>query len=274
MVGADWLEKPRVRSLVPLRLFLFSGLCKYGSMSLCAVLFFLSLPMETFRCIFQSGHMVDSLGYWSGVIIVCTGFLHSGANLFSPLLGSHGAVILVYPLWLFQYSFLTFLLFLGVTDEFLLCWIFYWVFLGSTCWSFSVYAFLIGTLGGYAWVNEHFNWYWFLVWFPSWFTIWIFSWYTSSAGTLRGTVCGVSFRNISVRYLNDSLLLDKMIYKHAEQPLWAWMLVGTRAKMLTEACSQTHRHEEVWARMLTEARAQMILEALVRKFLLILRACA
>ena len=48
--------------LVTLWLYLLGGLCEHGSLILCAVLFFLTLPMGKCRCIFESGHMVDSLG--------------------------------------------------------------------------------------------------------------------------------------------------------------------------------------------------------------------
>ena len=61
--------------LVPLWLFIFWGLCEKISLSLCVILFFLSLPMGKFRCVFESGCIVDSLGDLSGVIILWTGFL-------------------------------------------------------------------------------------------------------------------------------------------------------------------------------------------------------
>ena len=35
--------------------------------------------MEKNWCIFESGHMIDSVGSWYRVIIVCTGSIHSGA---------------------------------------------------------------------------------------------------------------------------------------------------------------------------------------------------
>ena len=43
--------------------FFLGGLCDDVSLRLCVVLTFLSLPMGKIWCIFESGHMVDSLGY-------------------------------------------------------------------------------------------------------------------------------------------------------------------------------------------------------------------
>ena len=48
-----------------------------------------------------------------------------------PLLVSRGGVLMVYPILLCQFSFLTFFLFLGATSENLLGWIFIVFFLGS-----------------------------------------------------------------------------------------------------------------------------------------------
>ena len=64
---------------------------------------------------------------------------------------------------------------------------------------------MIGTLGGSTWINRQFIWYGFLIFLNYWFTCWSFSWYAPLDGTLRGTSGEVAFLNISARYPNDSL---------------------------------------------------------------------
>ena len=41
-----------------------------------------------------------------------------------------------------------------------------------------------------------------LIWSSSWFTCWSFSWYSPLTGTLRCTAGDIAFPNISARYLN------------------------------------------------------------------------
>ena len=92
--------------LVTLWLFIFWGLCEQSSLILCAVLFFCSFQWNVFRCIFESGNMVDSLADWSRAIIACTGSF-TLMKLFGvfQLPGSHGAMLLVYLILLSQFSF-------------------------------------------------------------------------------------------------------------------------------------------------------------------------
>ena len=52
---------------------------------------------------------------------MCTGSFHADINFlaFHQLLGSHGAVLMVYPFLFYQILFLEIYLFLGVTADFL-----------------------------------------------------------------------------------------------------------------------------------------------------------
>ena len=63
----------------------------------------------------------------------------------------------------------------------------------------------ICTLGGSALVNGRLGCYEFLICVSSWFTCWVFSWYAPLTGTLEGTSGGGSFPNISDRDINYSL---------------------------------------------------------------------
>ena len=78
--------------------------------------------------------------------------------MFSQLLGSHGAAILVYLLLFSSFSFLVTLLFLVVTAEFSLVEMFIRFFDGFNCCSSSEYASTIVTLRGHALVNGHLDW--------------------------------------------------------------------------------------------------------------------
>ena len=58
--------------------------------------FFFWFHRKFFGCIFECGKMVDSLGYWYGVILVCYGTIHSGASfVIFTLLVYHRAMLLV-----------------------------------------------------------------------------------------------------------------------------------------------------------------------------------
>ena len=118
-----------------------------------------------------------------------------------PLLGYHGAVILVYLFLLCQFSFFIFSMFLGVIAEFLLGYF----YSGCTFLSLSWYALSICTLRCYSWLNGCFSWYGFLIWFYSWFTCWSFSWYVPYTGTLVGTSGKVDFQKSSDKDINASL---------------------------------------------------------------------
>ena len=69
-------------------------------------------------------------------------------RVFSPLLVSHGSVLVVWTFWLYLFSILMFVVFLGAPIENLLGF-----FTGFTCWRVSGYTSTIGTLGGYAWLG-------------------------------------------------------------------------------------------------------------------------
>ena len=59
------------------------------------------------------------------------------------------------------------------------------------------------------------------------------------------------------------IVLDRISYRHMEQPPRAWILAGSHA--------WENRHTEVRAGMLAEARTVMLAEACAQKFLLILQ---
>ena len=105
-----------------MRLYILGVLCIHSSLSLCEVSFFCQFRQKHCGCIFEDCHMMNFLGYWSGVILVGDDNLLSCAIFwFFPLLGSHGAVLLVWILWLYLFSFLTIYLLLGAPVEI------YWV---------------------------------------------------------------------------------------------------------------------------------------------------
>ena len=103
-------------------IFLLRGLCNQSSMCLCVFYFLRRFHLEHLGCIFESCHMIDSLSAWSSIISVCTAYFHSDVSffVFSQLMWSHGATLLVYPLLFSQFSFLAIFIFLGVIAEFLL----------------------------------------------------------------------------------------------------------------------------------------------------------
>ena len=99
--------------------------------------------------------VLDMLLYFCGLVI------STMAPVFGifPLLVSHGAVIMVYPLWLYQFSFLTFPCLWVQLMKFYLVGFIIVFFDGFTYCSFSGYNLSIVTLLGSAWVNGRFNWY-------------------------------------------------------------------------------------------------------------------
>ena len=124
--------------------------------------------------------------------------------VFSPLLGSHGADNLMYPIFSPQFPVLA-----NFHFSWCNCWIFAWLiilifFAGCTCWRSYGYESTIVTLRGSALVNG-FDWDAYLIWVISWFTSWSFSWNSPLIGTLRGTAGGIAFLNISARDINTSL---------------------------------------------------------------------
>ena len=64
----------------------FWGPCEHVSMSLLTVLFFCHFQWKMLRCIFESCHMVNSLGASYGVIYVCTVYFHYFATFWCSFL--------------------------------------------------------------------------------------------------------------------------------------------------------------------------------------------
>ena len=150
--------------------------------------------------------MVDRLGAWYSIILVCTGYF----NIDLPFIAVFHFWDYMGPRFWCIYIFFSILIFghflnFCVTAKFLIGWNFY-IFSRCAGWSSSSYASTICTLRGSALVNG-FDWDSIFVWFISWFTSCSFSWNKSLTGTPRGTDEGFAFMNISDRVLNDSLCL-------------------------------------------------------------------
>ena len=117
---SSWYGLP----LVPLRLFIFWGLCNQNSCAYVCYYFFRCVHLKHFGWIFESYHMVDSLSAWSGIILVCNGYFHSGVNFWCFI---HFWYHMGFHLWCIHFYFPYFhfwknFIFLGVTAEFLLGW--------------------------------------------------------------------------------------------------------------------------------------------------------
>ena len=115
---------------------------------------------------FKCGHMVYYLGSLSGVIFVCTGYLHSSASFgifyFWDLIGMS---LLCIRFDLVNYHFGHFSCFWVQLLKFYLVGFYYGLLYRFVCLGFSGCTFYIGTLVGCAWVNGRFNWYEFLILF-------------------------------------------------------------------------------------------------------------
>ena len=73
----------------------FGGLWNHGTMILCEVLLFISVPYLK-KVNFECGHMVELLGSLSGVILVYSGSLHYGASFwYFSLLGYREVMLLM-----------------------------------------------------------------------------------------------------------------------------------------------------------------------------------
>ena len=139
---------------------------------------------EHLRCILECCHMIY---FGPGIILVCAFSCPSNDTIFLFFsLGSHGAVVLVYPLLFLQISFLVIFHFQQLNAGFWFAENIYHFFAWFTGWSSSGYAPTIGTLRGSALVTG-FDCGVFFIWVPSWFISWSFFWTTSLAGTLGGT---------------------------------------------------------------------------------------
>ena len=159
---------------------------------------------EYLRCILECCHMIY---YGPGIIPVCDFSCPSDATftVFPPL-EWHGAVVLMYPNFIFPNIISgTFSIF-GVTIKswLLIGWKKISFFAWFTSSSSSGYASTIGTLRCSALANR-FDCGDLFIWVPSWFTSWSFFWPTSLTGTLGGTAGGFAFLNISARVFNASL---------------------------------------------------------------------
>ena len=101
----------------------------YARKKVCAYVcfyFFRRFHWKHFRCIFESGHVVYSLSDLSGIILVCAGYLHFDVTFWCFLkfwyhMGIH--------FWCIRFCFPNFhfwgiLIFLGVTTEYFLGWVF------------------------------------------------------------------------------------------------------------------------------------------------------
>ena len=88
---------------------------------------------KKFRCKFESGHMVESLGAWYDVILVFSGYFHSNATFwcFPNFLDLMGLYLWCIRLDCTNFHFNIFL-FLGVTADFSFGWIFLLDFTGFT----------------------------------------------------------------------------------------------------------------------------------------------
>ena len=186
-------------------LFLFWGLYKQSRLTLCVVLFFCRFHWKTFRCIFGSGHMVDSLGAWFSVISVCTVFFHSDVTF-----GVFWTSVIT---WGCTSGVSAFILLISILTIFLLSGRNYWI-----CSWFIFIVLLWVHLLEFLCVCFHDRyprricigewsifWYDVLLWFSSWFTCQSFSWYDPLTGTIGGTAREVVFSNISDMDITSSL---------------------------------------------------------------------
>ena len=123
-------------------------------------IFFCWFLPNKIRWVFECGHMVESFGCWYIVILICAGYLHSGANFwyFSTsgiswgcYSGVSSLIVAIFIFDIFPFS--------GYN-----CRNFTWLILllfsisVFTCWISSGYPFSIVTLGGSEWVIVFFNW--------------------------------------------------------------------------------------------------------------------
>ena len=158
------------------------------------------------RYIFESGHIVPSLGAWYGVITVCAGSFHSGEHF-----------------WCFSTSGITWGCAFGVSafidpifilGHFLFswcnCWKRSWLDFFIGLWLVSSIGFPMGMDPLY--VPLEFIYWWIVALIGMNFNLVLFlvhllefSWYTPLTGSLGGTSGEVSFPNISARDINSFL---------------------------------------------------------------------
>ena len=162
---------------------------------MCVYIYFCLFQWKHFRCIFESGHIVDYICAWFGIILVSNRYFQTDVFLgVFQLLRSHKDALLIYLLYCPNFYFWPFLFFLLSLLNF--CWVvFYHRFLGwCTCWIPSWHESTIGTIGGSTLVNDRFVYDECLVWVSSCFTCLSFYCYALLNGILVGTDGEFSFQ--------------------------------------------------------------------------------